>query len=61
MKTNDDIKEIFKPLLIQHNKKEKSFLIGFYKKIPILNDIKLIIDKAHIIEKSNFHDLLLPT
>ena len=54
MKTNDDIEEIFKPFLMQHNKNEKSFLIGFYKKkIPRLNEIQLIIDKAHIIEKSH--------
>ena len=25
MKTNDDIEDIFKPILIQHNKNEKSF------------------------------------
>ena len=44
---NEDIKEIFKQFLIQHNKNEKSFLIGFYKKVPRLNEIQLIIDKAH--------------
>ena len=32
MKTNDDIEEIFKSFLIQHNKNKKSFLTGFYKK-----------------------------
>ena len=51
MKTNDDIEEIFKPFLIQHNKNKKSYLIGFYKKIPRLNEIQLIIDKAHIMER----------
>ena len=51
MKTNDDIEEIFKPFLIQHNKNERSFLIGFYKKTPRLNKIQLIIDKAHIMGK----------
>ena len=52
MKTNDDIEEIFKPFLIQHYKNEKSFLIGFYKKkVPRLNEIKLIIDKAHMMER----------
>ena len=51
MKTNDDIEEIFKPFLIQHNKNERSFLIGFYKKTPRLNEIQLIIDKAHIMGK----------
>ena len=30
MKINDDIEEIFKPFLIQYNKNENSFLIGFY-------------------------------
>ena len=49
MKTNDDIEEIFKPFLIQHNKNEKSFLIGFYKKVPRLNEIQLIIDKVNFI------------
>ena len=54
MKTNDDIEEIFKLFLIQHNMNEKSFLIGFYKNVPKLNEIQLIIDKAYIMEKSNF-------
>ena len=59
-KTNDDIEEIFKPFLIQHNKNEKSFLIGFYKKVPRLNEIQLIIDKTHIMgKKVTFHDVLL--
>ena len=53
MKTNDDIEEIFKPFLILHNMNEKSFLIGFYKKVPRLNEIFLIIDKAHIMEKKS--------
>ena len=50
MKTNDDIEEIFKSFLIQHNKKERSFLIGLYKKIPRLNVIQLIINKVLIME-----------
>ena len=53
MKTNDDIEEIFFTFLIQHNKNEKSFLIGFYKKVPRLNEIQLIINKAHIMVKSH--------
>ena len=39
MMTNDDIEEILKSFLIQHNKNEKSFLIGFYKKVPRVNEI----------------------
>ena len=39
MKISDDIAEIFKPFLIQQNKNEKCFLIGFYKKVPRLNEI----------------------
>ena len=53
MITNDDIEEIFKPFLIQHNKNEKSSLINFYKKVLRLNEIQLIIDKAHIIAKGH--------
>ena len=59
MKANDDIEEIFKQFLIQHNKNKNSFLIGFYKKVPRLNKIQLIIDKAHIMEKVSFNDVLL--
>ena len=33
IKTNDEIEEIFKPFLIQHNKNEKSFIIGLYKRL----------------------------
>ena len=51
MKTNDDILMKYKKKLIQHNKNEKSFLIGFYKKFPRLNEIHVIIDKVHIMEK----------
>ena len=39
MKISDDIAEILKPFLIQQNKNEKCFLIGFYKKVPTLNKI----------------------
>ena len=53
MKINDNIEEIFKPFLIQHNKKEKSFLIDFYLKVQILNKIQLIIDKVNIFVKSH--------
>ena len=39
MKISDDIAEIWKPFLIQQNKNEKCFLVGFYKKVPRLNEI----------------------